>query len=71
MIVFHFLDVNIFRKNKKFATNVNRKRTFSGVFAKLGHYYLGGLVCALILSYFISRLINWKVYFIKTTPRII
>ena len=29
-----FLDVNIFRENDKFATNVYTKRTFSGVYTK-------------------------------------
>ena len=28
-----FVDVNIFRENENFATNVYRKRTFSGVYA--------------------------------------
>ena len=28
-----FLDVNSFRENEKFATNVYRKRTFSGVYS--------------------------------------
>ena len=30
-----FVDVNIFRENENFATNVYRKRTFSGVYANL------------------------------------
>ena len=32
MVVYLFLDVNIFRENEKFATNVYRKKTFSGVY---------------------------------------
>ena len=60
-----FLDVNIFRKNEKFATNVYRKKTFSGVLylkhiklVQLNHYYFGVSVCALILSNSIMRSIN-------------
>ena len=62
-----FLDVNIFRENDKFATNVYRKKTFNGIYTnfkkfipetyKMG-YYFGVSVCALILSNLIMRLIN-------------
>ena len=66
-----FLNVNIFCENEKFATNVYRKKTFSGVYTnfksfipetyKIGlinRYYFDVSVCALILSNFIMRLIN-------------
>ena len=35
-----FLDVNIFRENEKFAINVYRKKTFSGVYTNLKVLYL-------------------------------
>ena len=35
-----FLDVNIFRENEKFATNVNRRKTFSGVYTNFKILYL-------------------------------
>ena len=34
-----FLDVNIFRENEKFATNVYRKKTFSGVYRNFKKLY--------------------------------
>ena len=67
------LDINIFRENDKFATNVYSKKTFSVVYInfksfipeiyktgliKSNHYYFSVSVCALILSIFIMRLIN-------------
>ena len=35
-----FLDVNIFRKNEKFAINVYRKKTFSGVCTNLKSFVI-------------------------------
>ena len=51
-----FLDVNVFRENSKFVTNVYRKKAFSGVytnfcsFKPLEHKF--GLVYALLYRYF-------------------
>ena len=62
-----FLDINIFHKNDKFATNIYRKKTFSGVYTNFKSlnlrrikvvYYFVVSVYALILSNFIMRLIN-------------
>ena len=36
----HFLDVNIFSENDKFATNVHGKKTFSGVNTNFKSLYL-------------------------------
>ena len=35
-----FLDINIFRENDKFATNVYRKKTFSGVYTNFKSFIL-------------------------------
>ena len=35
-----FLDVNIFRENKKFATTVSRKKTFRKVYTKFKSFIL-------------------------------
>ena len=33
-----FLDVNVFRENGKFVTNVNRKQTFTGVYTNFSSF---------------------------------
>ena len=47
-----FLDVNIFRENDKFATNVYRKKTFSGVYTNFKSFisetYKIGLIKSLL-----------------------
>ena len=66
-----FLDVNIFRENEKFATNIYRKKTFSGVYTNFKSFvpetYKIGLTKSLLfwcfslcsdLSNFTMRLIN-------------
>ena len=55
-----FLDVNIFRENEKFATNVCRKNTFSGVYTSFKSFIPETYKMDLIesLSNFIMRLIN-------------
>ena len=51
-----FLDVNIFRKNEKFATNVYRKKTFSGVYTNFKSFipeiYKIGLIKSLFFRCF-------------------
>ena len=54
-----FLDVNFFHENEKFAARVLYLKHVKLVW--LSHYHFGVPVCALILSNFIVRLINWKV----------
>ena len=48
----HFLGVNIFRKNNKIATNVYRKKTFSGVYTNFKSFisetYKIGLIKSLL-----------------------
>ena len=50
------LDVNIFREKGKFATNVYRKRTFSGVYTNSDSFipetYKTGLIKSLLSRYF-------------------
>ena len=47
-----FLDVNTFRENEKFATNVYRKKTFSGVYTNFKSFipetYKIGLIKSLL-----------------------
>ena len=47
-----FLDVNIFHENEKFATNVYRKKTFSGVYTNFKSFiaetYKIGLIKSLL-----------------------
>ena len=47
-----FLDINIFRENQKFATNVYRKRNFSGVYTNFKSFipktYKIGLIKSLL-----------------------
>ena len=70
MVVYLFLDVNAFRGNDVFATNVYRKKPLAGfipdsevLFLKniksvnLNSYYFGVSVCVLILSKFLMILI--------------
>ena len=45
-----FLDVNIFRENEKFATNVYRKKTFSGVYTNFKSFIPGTYKIGLIKS---------------------
>ena len=49
---FPFLDINIFSENKKFATNVYRKRTFSGLYTNFKSFipetYKVGLMKSLL-----------------------
>ena len=56
MVVYVFLDINIFRKNDKFATNVYRKKTFSGVYTNFKSFipetYKIGLIKSLLFSCF-------------------
>ena len=51
-----FLDVNIFRENEKFATNVYRKQTFSGVYTNFKSFipvtYKIGLIKSLLFRCF-------------------
>ena len=51
-----FLDVNIFRKKEKFATNVYRKKTFSGVYTNFDSFipetYKTGLIQSLLFRCF-------------------
>ena len=47
-----FLDVNIFRENDKFATNVYRKKTFSGVYTNLRSFIPETFKTGLIKSLF-------------------
>ena len=49
-----FLDVNIFRENDKFATNVYRKKTFSGFYIKsfIPETYKIGLIKSLLFRCF-------------------
>ena len=51
-----FLDVNIFRENDKFATNVYRKKTFSGVYTNFKSFipetYKIGLIKSLLFRCF-------------------
>ena len=54
-----FLDVNIFRENEKFATNVYRKKTFSGVYKDFKSFipetYKIGLIKSLLFRCFSLR----------------
>ena len=47
-----FLDINIFRQNRKFVTNVYQKKTFSGVYINFNSYipeiYKTGLIKSLL-----------------------
>ena len=45
-----FLDVNIFRENNKFTTNVYRKPTFSGIFTNFESFIPVYMKCGLIFS---------------------
>ena len=51
-----FLDVNVFRENSKFVTNVYRKKAFSGVYTNFSSFkpleHKFGLVYALLYRYF-------------------
>ena len=51
-----FLDINIFRENDKFATNVYRKKTFSGVYTNFKSFipetYKIGLIKSLLFRCF-------------------
>ena len=51
-----FLDVNIFRENKKFATNIYTKKTFSGVYTNFRSFipetYKFGLIKSLLFQGF-------------------
>ena len=51
-----FLDINIFHENDKFATNVYRKKTFSGVYTNFKSFmtetYKIGLIKSLLFRYF-------------------
>ena len=51
-----FLDINIFRENEKFATNVYRKKTFSGVYTNFKSFipetYKIGLIKSLLFRCF-------------------
>ena len=51
-----FLDINIFRENDKFATNVYRKKTFSGVYTNFKSFipetYKIGLIKSLLFQCF-------------------
>ena len=51
-----FLDINIFRENDKFATNVYRKKTFGGVYTSLKCFipetYKIGLIKSLLFRCF-------------------
>ena len=54
-----FLDINIFRKNDKFATKVNTKKTFSGVYTNFKSFlpekYKIGLTKSLLFQCFSLR----------------
>ena len=54
--MFTFLDVNIFCENDKFATNVYRKKTFSGVYTNFKSFipetYKIGLIKSLLFRCF-------------------
>ena len=51
-----FLDINIFRENDKFATNIYRKKTFSGVYTNFKRFrpetYIIGLIKSLLFRCF-------------------
>ena len=49
-----FLDVNIFRENDKFATNVYRKKTLSGVYTSFKSFIAETYKIGLIKFYQIS-----------------
>ena len=78
------LDINIFRENDKFATNVSRKKTFSGVYTNFKIFipaiYKIGLIKSLLFRSFslCSDFIKFyyeidklKVFYIKTATRMI
>ena len=50
MVVYHFLDINIFHENDEFATNIYRKRTFGGVYANFKSFILETHKISLIKS---------------------
>ena len=64
MIVCLCLDINIFRENDKFATNVYKKKSFSGVYTNFKSFIPETYKIGLIKSLFF-RSFSWCSDFIK------
>ena len=80
MVLKPFLDDNIFRENEKLATNVYRKKTFSGVYTNFKSFISETYKIGLLFRYFSlcsdfikshHEIYNYKVYCIKTATRVI